>query len=379
MTSLQAVLADGTLYRSAFQVMGAPLIGACHRWGVGPYAEGLFSQGNLGIVTSATFALRRRAEHTEAFFLRIRNEAEFGELVDSLRGILNGLPGIITGVNLMNDRRMLSMSRPYPRDQVAEGEIISDKLCRSMAKEAGISQWTAAGVIHCPRSMRRVIRQHLRQSLPASIGRPIHFNRRRHGVARKALRWTPIPATGITRQLDSIDALLDLADGIPRRVALALAYWLRGQRVDTEAELNPARDGCGLIWYSPLVPMKRDIATRFVTMARHVCTAHGIEPLITLTSLSPRLFDSTVPILFRPEQPGASDRAHACYEALTAGGREMGCLPYRLNNQSAAAVLADADPGHFDIINRLSRHFDPHQLISPERYHPLSIDGGQTR
>ncbi len=376
LTSLEAVLADGTIYHSAFHALGAPLIGACHRWGIGPYVEGLFSQGNFGIVTKATFALRRRAEHTEVFFLRLRNESEFGEAVESIRDILSDMPAIIAGINLMNDRRMLSMSRPYPRDRVSEGQIMDDKLCRSLTEEAGISQWTLAGVIHCRRSMRRAVRQSLAQLLPASTRRPLHLNRRRRRFARNALRWTPVPAAGMIRQLESIDALLDLADGVPRRVALPLAYWLRGGQVDKDASLNPAQDGCGLIWYSPLVPMKRDIATDFVNMARRVCAAHGIEPLITLTSISARLFDSTVPILFRPEQPGATERAHACYDALVAEGREIGCLPYRLSHQSTAAALGDAAPGHFDIIDQLGRHFDPHQIISPGRYRASATDEG---
>lgn len=368
LTSLEAVLADGGVYRSAFHSLGAPLIGACHRWGIGPYVEGLFSQGSLGIVTKATFALRRRAEHTEVFFLRIANAIQFGETVESLRRILCDLPAIITGVNLMNNRRMLSMSRPYPRDQVNDGDIMNDALCRDMTEEAGITEWTVAGVIHCPRSMRHSIRRTLRRSLPASIGRPSHFNRRRHRLAREAIRWTPVPKTGIIRQLDAIDALLDLSDGIPHRVALPLAYWLRGERVDTESALNPARDGCGLIWYCPLVPMKRDIVTPFVDMVHRVCAAHGIEPLITLTSLSPRLFDSTVPILFRPDQPGAIERAHACYDSLVEAGREMGCLPYRLSHRSTPLVLNDAQPGHFDVVNQLISKLDPHRIISPGRY-----------
>ncbi len=307
------------------------------------------------------------------FFLRLRNEAEFGDTVESIRDILNDMPAIIAGMNLMNDRRMLSMSRPYPRDRVSEGQIIDAELCRAMTKEAGISQWTLAGVIHCRRSMRRTIRQSLAQLLPSSTGRPLHLNRRRRRLAQNALRWTPVPVAGIIRQLESIDALLDLADGVPRRVALPLAYWLRGESIDKEVPLNPAHDGCGLIWYSPLVPIKQDVAIQYVNIVHRVCVAHGIEPLITLTSISARLFDSTVPILYRPEQPGATERAHACYDALVAAGHDIGCLPYRLSHQSTTTALVDATPGHFDIMDRIGAHLDPHQIISPGRYRSSSL------
>ena len=73
--------------------------------------------------------------------------------------------------------------------------------------------------------------------------------------------------------------------------------------------MDPARDGCGLIWYSPLVPMNPDRVSRYVDMVENICVAHGIEPLITLTSLSNRCFDSSVPLLF--DRNDASQRVRA--------------------------------------------------------------------
>ena len=43
-----------------------------------------------------------------------------------------------------------------------------------------------------------------------------------------------------------------------------------------------------------------------------VCTAHAIEPLITLTSLSHRCFDSSVPLLCRRSDPDETASAQAC-------------------------------------------------------------------
>ncbi|WP_218933428.1 FAD-binding oxidoreductase [Rubripirellula lacrimiformis] len=365
LTSIEAVLADGSNYRSAFHALDAPLIGSAHRWGIGPYVEGLFSQGNFGVVTKATFALQRRPQHTEAFFIRLKDDTALEAMVESLRTVLSSLSASVTGVNLMNDRRVLSMSRPYPIDDVPEGAVISDQQCAAMTREAGISRWTLAGILHCPSRMRRPVRRELRRLLPPQSGTPIHFNRRRLSAANSLLRFLPFRVGGIAGQLRSIDALIDLADGSPRRVALPLAYWLRGKSPTAIQPINPAHDGCGLIWYSPLVPMKGEIARSYVDMVDRVCKAHGIEPLITLTSLSDRLMDSTVPILFRPEKPGESQRAQACYEALLAGGRELGCLPYRLSHQSTGPLLADASPGHFDVITKLRQSLDPNNIISP--------------
>ncbi|EMI44578.1 FAD-binding oxidoreductase [Rhodopirellula sp. SWK7] len=368
LTSLEAVLPDGSLYRSPFHAMGAETIGSAHRWGIGPYVEGLFSQGNFGIVTEATFTLQRRPEHVEAFFLRISDSDQLSELVDELRTLLSSMGATVAGVNLMNDRRVLSMSRAYPVEQVPQGEIISDSLCQQMSKEAGISAWTAAGVIHCPYSMRRSVRRELKRLIPNCLSRPIHMNRGRVRWARRLMQWMPAGKQSILQQLSSIEALLDLADGIPRRVALPLAYWLEGRSPQMDQDLNPAQDDCGLIWYSPLVPMKSEDVDRYVEMVTRVCTDHGIEPLITLTSLSERLFDSTVPILYQPRQAGATERAHACYASLCKEGKSLGYLPYRVGTRSMQNATNSTDGSHWDLVNKLKQAVDPDHLISPGRY-----------
>ncbi|TWU55671.1 FAD-binding oxidoreductase [Rubripirellula reticaptiva] len=369
LTSLEAVLPDGTLYRSGLHSLGADLIGSAHRWGIGPYLDGMFSQGNFGIVTKAVFTLRRRAQHTEAFFLQIADDKSLGDIVESLREMLSGLGAIVAGVNLMNDRRVLSMSRPYPNDQVDSEGIMSQELCNELARGASVTAWTAAGIIHCPTSMIRSVRRELKRMLPASSSRPMFFNRGRLATVKKLARLLPAKHQVVAKQVDSIDALLDLADGVPRRVALPLAYWLKGDTLPDESEINPARNGCGLIWYSPLVPMRQVDVQSYIDMVRTVCTKHGIEPLITLTSLSERLFDSTVPILYRTDQEGAADRAHACYGDLVEEGSKLGCLPYRLSTRSMD-MLHRGSGQHQSLVRKLKDAIDPFGLIAPGRYSP---------
>lgn len=370
LTSLRAILPDGSLYQSPFHASGASTIGSAHRWGIGPYLEGLFSQGNFGVVTEGTFTLCRRPEHVEAFFIRIKDNRQLGDIVDELRNVLSGLGASVAGVNFMNDRRVLSMSRDYPFDKVQPGGIISPEQCQKMAIDAGISAWTAAGVIHCPYRMRRPIRRELKRLLPDSVSRPIFMNRRRVKFARSISRSLPIGRGSILQQMESIEALLDLADGIPRKVALPLAYWLRDNSRSQEKELNPSQDGCGLIWYSPLVPMKAEAVIQFAEMVTQVCTDHQIEPLITLTSLSQRLFDATIPILYRPEIAGAKDRAHACFDALLEAGRQLGCLPYRVGTSTISRMIEFGDGTHWTLVNKLKQAIDPQDLMSPGRYCP---------
>src|SRR5581483_642737 len=59
---LEAVLADGSIYRSSLRSLGLGELAKVYKWGVGPYLDGLFAQGAFGVVTQATVALARRPE-----------------------------------------------------------------------------------------------------------------------------------------------------------------------------------------------------------------------------------------------------------------------------------------------------------------------------
>jgi 4-cresol dehydrogenase (hydroxylating) len=49
-TALEAVLPDGRLYRSALTELGAETLDQAFKWGLGPYLDGLFAQGSIGVV-----------------------------------------------------------------------------------------------------------------------------------------------------------------------------------------------------------------------------------------------------------------------------------------------------------------------------------------
>ena len=56
---VKAILPDGSIYHSALHDMGGYRVDPIFKWKLGPYFEGLFVQGNFGIVTQASIALAR--------------------------------------------------------------------------------------------------------------------------------------------------------------------------------------------------------------------------------------------------------------------------------------------------------------------------------
>ena len=133
--------------------------------------------------------------------------------------------------------------------------------------------------------------------------------------------------------------------------------------------MDPARDGCGLIWYPPLIAMRPERVRVYVDMVERICTAHRVEPLITLTSLSDRCFDSSVPLLFRREDPSGTARAQSCYRALLDAGRAEGFLPYRMAIDAMDWVIRPETP-FWQLVSGIKSVFDPDGIIAPGRYVP---------
>jgi FAD/FMN-containing dehydrogenase len=131
--------------------------------------------------------------------------------------------------------------------------------------------------------------------------------------------------------------------------------------------MDPARDGCGLYWYSPIVPMRGERVRAYVDLVRRVCRAHGMDAPITLTSLSDRAFDSTVPLLFARDDAGEADRARRCYEALFEAGRAEGLVPYRMGIQFMG-LMVKPDAPFWRMAKRLKDAVDPGGILSPGRY-----------
>jgi 4-cresol dehydrogenase (hydroxylating) len=102
-------------------------------------------------------------------------------------------------------------------------------------------------------------------------------------------------------------------------------------------------------------------------MVKRICFENGIEPLITLTTLSQQCFESTVPILFDREDKDALHRARKCYDALFEGGKKLGVLPNRLSIEHMH-YFEELAPNATNLIRRLHNAIDPERIISPGRY-----------
>jgi len=370
LTSLTAVLPDGVIYRPALRGLGGDLVDRVFKWGVGPYLDGLFTQSGFGIVTEATFVLAPRPSHVEGFLATVAVRRDLESAVLAVRDLLRELGGVIGSINLMNGQRMLSMFGDYPRDQVGSDGVLPRGAVDRLLAGHRMGPWTIGGVIYGHDRLAAAARRRIRERLDGSAKEVRFFTRRRIDRARSLLGRLPFGfARRLVPQLDRLAEGFKAAEGAPSDLALNLCYWKCGERPGDGRPLDPARDGCGLIWYSPLVPMKPDIVRTYVEMVTRTCPRHGIEPLITLTSLSAACFDSTVPLLFDGRSDDEAARARDCYRELFEGGRELGCVPYRVGVEHMGLVGGSDRLGAV-----LKTALDPDGILAPGRYGPGRAD-----
>jgi 4-cresol dehydrogenase (hydroxylating) len=164
--SIKAVLPNGEIYHSAIAEFGGYRADTVFKWKLGPYVEGLFVQGNAGIVVQATIALARQPENITQFIAFI-DDAHFELAVTALSSLKQRLGYLIGGVNMMNRRRLLSMME----DKAAWAQDITmpEMHLRELAKRRGISDWVIMGGIYCSDEILPGIQKRIKKNFDRSI------------------------------------------------------------------------------------------------------------------------------------------------------------------------------------------------------------------
>ncbi|GAA2804530.1 FAD-binding oxidoreductase [Saccharopolyspora taberi] len=337
---MEVVIPTGEVLRMGFTRYAGARTGPLHRWGVGPWLDGLFTQSNLGVVTRMTLWLAPRARNFLSFRFAAA-ETDLGALADAVRELrLAGVLG--SGFVIANDVRALSGHQQYPRDLCGNQTPLPESARRKLREHWGLSAWNGEGSLHAVdaahgRALREVVSRFL-------------------GPHTESLSFE-------AGERDTIQC------GVPVEDHLAMAYW-RKPAPRPERDLDPDRDRCGLIWITPVVPMTgRDVVAAVATIER-TSTEFGFEPNIGLNLVSERTATVTTALVYDRDEPGQDDRARACHRRMSSQLVAQGYPPYRYTAHSAPELTATDDSA--SVIARLKSAVDPIGVLAPGRYELLS-------
>jgi 4-cresol dehydrogenase (hydroxylating) len=336
-------------------------VAQAYRWGTGPYLDGLFSQSSFGIVVDASVALRARAERAGALLFALDTNQQVEDVTTNLRTLLDLAGQTIGGINIMSRSRVASMFDGARR--LHEPGATSPAPNHSIPAGAWFGFGSVYGSEELYSATCRLVRRYL-------SGRVRHIRiYTSRAVAR--LRWLNALATAIgwphpNDMIERLTAAIGFVDGFPSGFVLPLAY-VKSGRPNNTADLNPARDGCGLYWYAPIVPLRRGVVGQFIDFVEQTCGKHGLLAPITLTTLSPRCYVSTVPLLFDRMNADEERRAKTCFEELYEDGLTLGFMPYRIGSQFMPAQERYSTPVG-PLVHTIKRAIDPNQIMAPGRY-----------
>ncbi|WP_426112731.1 FAD-binding oxidoreductase [Massilia sp. PWRC2] len=382
---MQIVLASGEVLRTGFghypQSRVTHLFGA----GIGPSLDGLFTQSNLGVVVELGLWLMPAAACVSQFIATVKRQADLAALVEALRPLR--LDGTLRSVvHIGNDLRVMSGATTFPfaTDVVPaqrHASCLSPAARAQLLASSGAQAWTASGCLYGSAAQVRVGRAAVRKALRAVGARTTLFDQRTlAGGARLARLLGPF---GIGQALAAKVALgrslLALAQGQPDGRFLAGAYWRRrgGLPAQFPRNANPALDGCGLLWVSPMLPMRGADALAVQALVAPLFASHGFDLFITFSLINERALCAVLTIAFDRADAAETARARACQRAVFEAVTAAGYLPYRVGVEAMSELDADADAdadGEGDVFwqvaARIKQALDPQGIMAPGRYQP---------
>ena len=362
-SGFEVVLPNGDCIETGFGRFGNSRVAAVSRWGVGPALDGLFTQSNLGIVTRMTVWLMPAPERYCA--LLFQSDREIGELVDALRPLR--LDGTLRSVvHIGNDYKVLSSSGQYPWDETGGRTPLSRETVAALRSKLRIGRWNGSGGLYGTRAQVKASQAALKSALAGKISKLMF-------VDERTLRWfrrIEKPYSLLTRRGDLsralriVPPLLDLLKGVPTDAFLESAYWRKRTRPPEHPDLD--RDGCGLLWASPVAPNAGRDVQAMVDIGEAEALDHGFEPLISVSLITERSTTTTISLTYDRAVPGEDARAMTCYRKTIEKLMTSGYPPYRLN--TAAMDFAHLTGAYGDAVRAVKQALDPAGILAPGRY-----------
>ena len=369
---LQIVLASGEVLSTGFGHYPRSRVSHLFGAGVGPCMDGLFTQSNLGVVVEVGLWLMPAAACVSQFVATVPRQQDLHALIEALRPLR--LDGTLRSVvHIGNDLRVLSGGARFPFDEAGASSQLPDKLRRVMLEKADAQAWTVSGCLYGSAAQVAASRKVVRAALARTPARTRFFDQRALAAGAGAGRIAHWFGGGrkIHAKLALGRALLDLARGVPGGAFLAGAYWRRrgGLPQAFPAGANPALDGCGLLWVSPILPMRGADAMALHALVAPIFSRHGFDLFMTVSLINERSLCAVLTVAFDRDDTAETVRARACHRALFDAVMEAGYIPYRMGIESMAALDPHGDV-FWKVAARIKAALDPKGLIAPGRYEP---------
>lgn len=367
---LEAVLGTGDVVQTGFRRLGegSPLAHS-HPHGLGPITDGLFFQGNFGIVTSACFHLLRRRPVEMALSLGLIDASKLAPFMDRLFDLKrDGL--LVSVAHVGNAARARSTLRAgltrYLRDRCGVPEASLAREVEAAFVVAAGTAWTGLAGLAGNRGQARAALAEVRARLKGLAVVKTYSADMLAAAAKLADRLRAMP--GVRRfaaALAAVVPLQELALGTPTDTAIDNLLWLYGQPELAAEDFESSR--CGVLFVSPALPLDGAFIARFVDDMLKIAQRFGHELYVTINVETTSSVVAIINLLFDKTSKEENKRAHDCAAAMLQHVHACGLEVYRARTDQMSAVIG-RNPEYWDLLKGLKDAWDPDGVIAPGRY-----------
>lgn len=350
---LEVVTPTGEIIKTGFSNLKGSKLGALAKWGLGPYIDGLFTQSNLGIITSLTVWLRPKPEHFQSFIFHCDSEQQVNQTVERWRAL--GFSGLQTSLRIFNDVRMIAFAQRFPQGETTP---LSEAARTRLRKQMGIGKWIGIGGLYAPsKKHAEADRLLITDAIKGSVESITFYDQ---SVADEVAKGNDQAAK------DWLDFMFNksLLRGNTSRAGINMVYWRKPQNISIN-DLH--HDRCGVLWYCPAIPFTGSDTVAAIQLAERICTKYGFELNIGFLFISARTLDITGAICYDREVKGEDQRAMKCHDEIMRSMHKLGYSPYRLGIQSMDLIMNQL-PSTRTVLKQIKKALDPAQVLAPGHY-----------
>lgn len=367
---LEVVCGSGQIIKTGFRRLGenSPLAHS-HPFGLGPMLDGLFFQGNYGIVTSACFRLIPRRPKEVAVSFALRDSANLSLFIDKLGHLKR--EGLMTSVTHIANKARSQASMMFGmtnylekycgfsgRKALIEAEkalqIVAPNEWTSLGALTGNAGQVAAAAKEIKQRMKHIARVSIITDGLLDFGYTLMHN----------LRFFPF-ARANAAAISAIKPLHALALGVPTDVAIENLLW-KYARTDLNAD-QLDQSNCGLMFISPALPPDGKIVVHLIDGLTRIAEKYGHTLYMTINIETATSFVAVINILFDRANISDVNNAHQCADALLSYIHEKGLEIYRARADIMGEIVS-RDPSYWKVVRSLKDNLDPDDIIAPGRY-----------
>jgi 4-cresol dehydrogenase (hydroxylating) len=376
---LEVALPNGTIVRTGGYPPDKDGTRHTYKWGVGPYLEGLFSQGNLGVVTQGGIWLMPEPEDHLLFGFTIRDERQVAPLLNVLRKL--ALHGVLPDkIRVTNDFAVLTLLTQWIRENVEGESSLTDADMRRLEEKYRFGAWSFCSSVYGHKEHVAALRKIIVRELKP-FGRLIFFNDRKmafierllprllklHRTRGPLIDWLSGRLLKLSMpMIEAIPPLYSIYKGIPTERIVRRAYF-RSKVERPERNVHVAQDNVGLIWFGPMVPLDGAPVFELVDSYRQKFKQYGFDCYITILMLNARTVVPLMGIIYRTDDQSEVKKAAALYDELYSDALNRGYQQWRCGRLGWKSIYRD-NPGLLELQTKIKEVFDPRHTIAPGKY-----------